>query len=567
MTTAEDIKSKTDLVQLIGQTVKLKKAGQEYFGLCPFHNDTKPSLSVNAEKQAWHCHGCDVGGDCFTWVELTQKMGFEEALNILRQGAKEPEKRIVATYPYHDADGKIIYEVVRYEPKGFAQRQPDGKSGYIWNLKGITPVLYHLPEIMRTPLIETIYHVEGEKCADALWAMGQVATTSPGGAGNWRSEYAKYLKDRRVVIIPDNDPEGFKYGRQVAKSLQGIAKEVKVVILPGLAAKEDVIQWIERGGFVDDLLELERDVSVLFQGSQPNYSSEGDAISWWLENGIGFIASDIRQERTGVHAKVEIYGNDTALSWGICNTDKHEDRTRLANASYAQMDKTLTDNYSKEQLRSDLDKFCLGLWDKYLSHFMPELMSGDETENLLRFLLKPYILEGGGTILFAPSGRGKSYTALLWAVSIDAGISTLWPTTRAKVLFINLERSGKSLKRRLAAANRILGLEPTRPLLTLNARGKALYNVLPICKRAIKEHDVKLVILDSISRAGYGDLTENRPVNAIIDALSGLCESWWALAHTPRANEDHVYGGIHFEAGADIVVQLMSQQGKKEPWE
>jgi hypothetical protein len=82
---------------------------------------------------------------------------------------------------------------------------------------------------------------------------------------------------------------------------------------------------------------------------------------------------------------------------------------------------------------------------------------------------------------------------------------------------------------------------------------------MPACRQAIKQRQVKLVVLDSISRAGFGDLNENRPVNAIIDALSSLCGSWLALGHTSRANEDHLYGSIMMDAGADVVVQLNSE--------
>ena len=78
--------------------------------------------------------------------------------------------------------------------------------------------------------------------------------------------------------------------------------------------------------------------------------------------------------------------------------------------------------------------------------------------------------------------------------------------------------------------------------------------------KIIREKGIDFVMLDSISRSGFGDLNENRPVNAIIDCLNNLCPTWLALGHTPRASEEHVYGSIHFEAGADIVVQLMSEQ-------
>jgi hypothetical protein len=66
-------------------------------------------------------------------------------------------------------------------------------------------------------------------------------------------------------------------------------------------------------------------------------------------------------------------------------------------------------------------------------------------------------------------------------------------------------------------------------------------------------------VLDSISRAGFGDLNENQPTNKIIDALSSLSTTWMALAHTSRANEEHAYGSIMLDAGADICVLLATE--------
>lgn len=218
-----------------------------------------------------------------------------------------------------------------------------------------------------------------------------------------------------------------------------------------------------------------------------------------------------------------------------------------------------TNTYSKDNLQQDLGKFCAGLWDFQLASFVPEMMVGDETQEPPKFYLYPYIIVGGGSILFSPPGRGKSNSALVWAVSIDAGISTLWKVTKTAVLYINLERSGQSLRRRLANVNIILGLPASRPLLTFNARGKSLSAIAPAIRKAVRQYGVKLIILDSISRAGYGKLTEDSPVNTIIDSLSGLCETWLALGHTPRASEEHVLGSIMFDAGADIIIQLRSQ--------
>lgn len=555
--------SMKNINDILTRLKKVKKiAPNEYEALCPVHNDTKPSLHIsqNEDKILLHCKaGCST-------ESVMEKLGLRIAdlfLDKKQSSVSNPTSNPIATFPYQNPDGSIRFVIKRFPnlPDGtkvFQAYMPDGRKGI-----GDTPrILYQAPEIIRAKERGgTVYVVEGEKDVETLRGKGLVATTPPFGASSkWLPQYTDLLKGSNVVIIPDTDPPGLKKEKEIVGALQGSVASLKLLELQGA---NDVTDWLDAGGTVEFLQELvkgEPEYTPPSKQNQPSYQCEGEVISWQLDNGIRFIASDTHQERTGIHARLEIHANGDSLSWGICNIDKHEDRVRLANAAYAQMDKFLTEAYPREQLRSDLDKFCLRLWDNYLLIFMPEMMVGSEDNQPLRFLLKPFILEGGGTILFAPPGRGKSYTALLWAVSVNAGVSIFWQTTQTPVLFINLERSKQSLERRLARVNKILGLDPKRPLLTLNARGKSLTEVLPLCRRAIKEHNIRLIVLDSISRAGFGDLTENRPVNAIIDALSGLCDSWLALGHTPRASEEHIYGGIHFEAGADVVVQLTSQQ-------
>jgi len=92
---------------------------------------------------------------------------------------------------------------VRYDPKGFRQRRPDDKGGWIWNLEGVKLVPYRLPQWNAKPVV---YLVEGEKDVDALWRLGLPATCNPMGGGKWRDQYNPHLKGKRVVILPDNDP-------------------------------------------------------------------------------------------------------------------------------------------------------------------------------------------------------------------------------------------------------------------------------------------------------------------------------------------------------------------------
>lgn len=282
------------------------------------------------------------------------------------------------------------------------------------------------------------------------------------------------------------------------------------------------------------------------------------------EHALGFRAEAIRQERTGVHARLSISLNDIVLAWTTLNIEKDEDRVRLTNSTYGLLN-SLAASYPKPYLKKDLDLFCAGLWDEQLKAFAPEELAGSLEARPPDLLLSPYILRGGGTILFAPPGRGKSYAMLLMAASLHAGISSVWPTRKVRVLFINLERSRRSIADRIGNVNEVLGLDRGTPLPVMNARGRSLSDILPAARRYVRERQIECVLLDSISRAGFGDLTENAPVNRIVDGLNGLCDTWAALAHTPRSDESHVYGSVHFEAGADVVVQLTSQQEEGGP--
>lgn len=83
----ELIKDKLDIVDYVGRVVQLKKTGQNYKGLCPFHNEKTPSFIVSQDKQIFHCFGCNEGGDIFAWVMKTDGMDFVEAMKKLAADA------------------------------------------------------------------------------------------------------------------------------------------------------------------------------------------------------------------------------------------------------------------------------------------------------------------------------------------------------------------------------------------------------------------------------------------------------------------------------------------------
>jgi hypothetical protein len=275
-------------------------------------------------------------------------------------------------------------------------------------------------------------------------------------------------------------------------------------------------------------------------------------------------AGDIHRERTGVHARLEIACNNVVLAWGIINTDRDEDRVRLTNSAGRLLNNGHGEVYTKEYLKKDVDDFCRGLWDAEVARFEPTYDAGLDAAPP-DFILEPFVLRGGGTICFAPPGRGKSWTTMLMAVSVDAGISNIWPVTRSKVLILNLERSATQYMRRIGAINQALGLPRNRPIAVLHARGRSLRDVIEGARRFIAREGIEFVVLDSISRAGMGDLNENQSGSKIMDALNGLAESWLAIGHTPRASGEHVTGTMQFDAAADLMVKLASEQEDDGP--
>ena len=90
----DDIRNASDIVDVIGAVVRLKKRGKNFIGLCPFHQEKSPSFTVSAEKQMFHCFGCGVGGNVFSFVMEHDKLSFIEAVRALAEkaGIRIPEQ-------------------------------------------------------------------------------------------------------------------------------------------------------------------------------------------------------------------------------------------------------------------------------------------------------------------------------------------------------------------------------------------------------------------------------------------------------------------------------------------
>jgi putative DNA primase/helicase len=141
---------------------------------CPAHDDRRASLSIaraDDGRALLHCHaGCALA-DILACIGLTEADLFAGGPSAPRwkptgSATGVGARRIVAAYDYRDAEGKLLFQVVRFQPKGFRQRHPDGKGGWVWNLNGAPRVLYRLPELLAADPSAWVFVPEGEKDTD-----------------------------------------------------------------------------------------------------------------------------------------------------------------------------------------------------------------------------------------------------------------------------------------------------------------------------------------------------------------------------------------------------------------
>ena len=248
---------------------------------CPLHDDKCPSFGYNTATGQWRCFSKCGKGDVFDYLARTTGQSFREVLTGLgdQLGLERPSSNGdgTITYEYRDAEGALLYQVLRGPNKKFWQRRPDGNVGWINALKGVHSILYRLPDLLARP-DETVFVVEGEKDADRLRREGVLATTNSGGAGKWKPPLSESLRGRDIVILPDNDAPGRDHARQVAQGVHGLAASVRIVPLPGLPEKGDVSDWLAAGHTLQELQQLVSQTNPWKSDSEKDSSSARPTI-------------------------------------------------------------------------------------------------------------------------------------------------------------------------------------------------------------------------------------------------------------------------------------------------
>lgn len=237
-----------------------------WFVRCPSHADCStrgnPSLHLTANGSGRVLVFCFAG--CPTEEVLSARgLALADLMPLKDDTPSRP--RIIAIYDYRDEAGTVLYQVVRFEPKGFRQRRPDptrpGK--YLWNLEGVRRVLYRLPELRKK---RRVLILEGEKDVDRAWTLGFPATTNAGGARKWTLHAQEYLDQLsrmgvyELVIIPDQDEPGLAHARQVIRAALDFGGfDVRFVALGRETSQKkgfDLSDWLDQGHTAEELTAL-----------------------------------------------------------------------------------------------------------------------------------------------------------------------------------------------------------------------------------------------------------------------------------------------------------------------
>jgi DNA polymerase bacteriophage-type len=203
----------------------------------------------------------DDGGEAYDAPEPEPKVSRRKADNGGRhafagyQSGERETGSAVEAYVYRDAGGHEHTKVVRTSTKQFPQYHKEG--GKWVSGKPAGPKLpYRLPELIAADPEEEVYVAEGEACADAVAALGLLATTNSEGAGKWTADLdCWFIGKKRVYVCEDNDEPGRAHAAEVVEHMRAIGvKDIRVLSFPELDEKDDVKDWLAQGYTKADLL-------------------------------------------------------------------------------------------------------------------------------------------------------------------------------------------------------------------------------------------------------------------------------------------------------------------------
>jgi len=126
----EDLRQGNDIIDVISQYVQLKSAGANHMGLCPFHNEKSPSFSVSSQKQLFHCFGCGVSGNVFSFVMKIENFAFLDAIKFLADRINYNLPPLGSATPENITEKNQMYEAYKLAARYYYDilQEPHGRA-------------------------------------------------------------------------------------------------------------------------------------------------------------------------------------------------------------------------------------------------------------------------------------------------------------------------------------------------------------------------------------------------------------------------------------------------------
>ena len=524
------------------------------------HEDPNPSLNITLRsgKLLVYCHAC---------ADSTQIVEALKAAGYWPEQAEYGAKQIVAEYDYTDADGKLLYQVLRYANKDFKQRRPRGKD-WVWSLGDVTLVPYRLPELLADPN-RIVFIVEGEKDVDRLIAEGLLATCNSGGAGKWYEAHAQHLRGRRVYLIPDNDEAGRSHMRMVARSLEQAGALVSWVELPDLEPRGDVSDWFDGGGSKDALVALAR--------AGKTVPSEPKLERVFMREGMDFRIDLAEAPVVMRFGRLKDHSDSTmAEVWVTRAADRSVLLRRSVNLLAAS-------NASRpfSEMCNDLGEAELGpskdAWKRILAREFEAVLEAHRNGLSLewttaqpiivpppQWMCEGLVLHNKLNCWLGAGGTGKSTLAKALCAYHGTGFQFLGrQTTQGRALYLDWEDDREDFDRVVQETCRNLGVTEIPILGWLRMKGKRLRDNVQTLTRLILEHKFTLLIIDAVAAAmgGGGDRAKNYDEMAV-----ELEETLGQLPPITILALDHVNAQDHRDQKSYVPQKARGGERKYEVW-
>lgn len=512
---------------------------------CVAHDDANPSLSVTESngKALFKCHaGCSQEALVAALKERGM-WGDQESRSETPIPIRSGTRQLVRVYEFRDADGALVAEHGRFEMAGggkaFAWRIPgkDWRDG-LGTVSMADLPLYGLQRLIDAPE-ETVWVVEGEKAADAAFEAGLTAVCLGGGASQQTFGNAlDVLRDRAVVLWPDNDETGAAYMGRLA-SLLPQAHYCRPVVPP----KGDAFDYFAAGGTVAALFDLLND------GSPRVEVIANDSIRVTVPVASG----SVRCTFEGMTAGPRSLDAMLRIEVDVPGKRKTAYSTRL----------NLESSSARESMRREVQGIYPGKdieWTALVAEacdLAKEMWRGiDRSTDLMdvtlpevrRWLIDRFAPHGMTTIIFGMGGSQKSL--LTGHIAIHALYGWEWlgkpMETLTGVLIVDYEDAADEWRLRIQQLADSAGLPyPIPGIRYMNGNGIPLADQVTQIRRLVEENAIGLIIVDSAISACGGDLLDTTAAQRLVNALHDLAVTSILIAHNTKAEDSqYPYGSI-----------------------